>query len=413
MVLVRVSAAAGPAWVDLPDGHRPGQPAYRRLLVGLMAGGLANFVLLYYVQPLLPSLAARYGVSAGTSAQALSVTTVAMAVAFLVVGPLSDAVGRVALLRWSLVASGLLGVASAYAPSWEVLLVLRGLLGVALAGLPALALAYLREEVHRSAHLRVNAGYIAGTAMGGAAGRLLPGPLDHWWGWQGTTLVVSGLTLLAAVLVWLLVPPSLRFVPARPGVRALAGNTVRTVRDPVLVALCLVGGTTMGAFVGLYNAVAFRLTGPPFLLGGAASAVYLPYLLGLAAPAVASRVAAGAGRGVAVLAGLALFAVGVLVTAVPTLASVMAGLGLLTFAFLGVHSLATGWVVDRARRVRVGAAQASSSYLLAYYAGSAVFGVLTTSAWEAGGWTVVVTVSLGLVVAGATAAVTAGRRDRP
>ena len=42
----------------------------------------------------------------------------------------------------------MLAVLIALAPAWWVLLVLRGLQGFALAGLPAVAVAYLREELH-------------------------------------------------------------------------------------------------------------------------------------------------------------------------------------------------------------------------------------------------------------------------
>ena len=79
-------------------------------------------------------------------------------------------------MRWSLLASGLLGLLSAFAPNWASLVAVRGLLGLTLAGLPVAALAYLREEVDTASHPRANATYIAGTAVGGAVGRLLPGP---------------------------------------------------------------------------------------------------------------------------------------------------------------------------------------------------------------------------------------------
>ena len=54
------------------------------------------------------------------------------------------------------------------APSWEVLLGLRVLQGVTLAGLPAVATAYLREELHPSVHGRAFGLYIGGTALGQA-----------------------------------------------------------------------------------------------------------------------------------------------------------------------------------------------------------------------------------------------------
>ena len=94
-----------------------------------MFGGLANFLALYYVQPLLPGVAERFGVSASAATAVLSLATITMAVALLFVGPISDLVGRVVIMRLSLTAAAVLGIATAFAPSWHALLVLRGAAG--------------------------------------------------------------------------------------------------------------------------------------------------------------------------------------------------------------------------------------------------------------------------------------------
>ena len=101
------------------------------------------------------------------------------------------------MMRWSLLASGIFGLVAAFAPTWELLLTMRGLLGVTLAGLPVAALAYLREEVAAGSHTKANAAYIAGTAVGGAVGRLLPVPLAAIGGWPLAATVMSLVTLAA------------------------------------------------------------------------------------------------------------------------------------------------------------------------------------------------------------------------
>jgi YNFM family putative membrane transporter len=411
---VSASVASPPRSSVAPvdDGYRRGDPAYRRIMLGLMAGGIANFVLLYYVQPLLPALAQHYRVSAGSSAAALSVSTLAMAAALLALGPVSDAVGRVPLMRWSLVAAGVLGVASAFAPTWTLFLLLRGLAGATLAVLPAVALAYLREEMHASAHLRANAAYIAGTAVGGTLARLGPGLLEPRLGWTGTTLVAGGVTLVTAAALWILLPASRRFRSAPIRVRRVTRNTVRTLRDPVLLGLCVVACTGMGAMVGTYNALAFRLREAPFSLDGGAPYVYLAYPVGIAAPWAARKMAARSGRPVVIVASLGVLAAGVALTSGQSLALIMLGLGVLTFAFFSTHSLASGAVVDRAQRTGIGVAQASSAYLLAYYLGSAFFGALATHSWQSGGWNGVVRSSLVIVAVGLVAATYAWRRGR-
>ncbi|MCA0296765.1 MAG: MFS transporter [Actinobacteria bacterium] len=397
-----------------PDaGHAVGSPAYRRIVGALMAGGLANFSLMYFVQPLLPMLAAHYGVSAAESSHALSITTLTIIAGLLVTGPLADRVGRVPVMRWSLLASGVLGLASAMAPDWTTLVVVRGLMGFTLAGLPAAALAYLREEVATGSHAKANAAYIAGTAMGGAAARLLPGPLATLGGWPLAATVVGLLTVAAGGLMAVLLPPSTGFTPGPVGLRQALLGTLAAPADRVVALLCVVGFAAMGAFVGVYNAVSFRLQAPPFELGASASLVYLAYPIGIASPLLARWLAARRGRGPIVAAGLALLAASVLLVSLPDLPAVVIGLALLGFAFLGVHSLLSGWVVDRARRRGRGTAQASSAYLGTYYLGSTLAGALATYLWQTGGWSGVAVMALVLTVLALAASRLADLSDRP
>ncbi|MBB1493437.1 MFS transporter [Propioniciclava sp. MC1595] len=82
-------------------------------------------------------------------------------------GPLSDAVGRLTLMRATLLVAALVAIGTAVAPSWGLLLALRAVLGFAVAGLPAVAAAYLREEVAPTWASAATGLYIGGTALGG------------------------------------------------------------------------------------------------------------------------------------------------------------------------------------------------------------------------------------------------------
>lgn len=392
-------------------GHRAGSVTYRRLVIAMMAGGLANFSLMYFVQPLLPLLAQQYHVTPAESAHALSVTTLTVIAGLLVAGPLSDRIGRVPVMRWSLVASGLLGLASAFAPDWTSLLILRGLMGITLGWLPAAALAYLREEVHPESHPRANAAYIAGTAVGGATGRLLPGPLAMLGGWTATAATMSLLTLAAGLAMWALLPAADGFKPHRVDLKVLLLGTITAPLDPVIGWLAVAGFGAMGTFVAVYNALAFRLQAAPFSLGHAVSWIYFSYLIGIAAPHLLRRLSDRIGRGHATAIGAVGLLGAVIVVAVPNLVGVVIGLGLLTFAFLGVHSLLSGWVTDRAARQGLGTAQASSAYLLTYYLGSTVAGAVATLQWQQGGWSGVETLTLALAGATVVAVTIANRFD--
>jgi YNFM family putative membrane transporter len=396
-----------PAAVDITDSA-----GYRRMLVALMFGGLANFSLLYFVQPLLPLLVDQYDVTPAESAHALSITTAALTVGLLMAGSLADRFGRVQVMRASLVLSGVLGLAAAIAPTWPVLLIVRGLVGVTLAWFPAAALAYLREAAPREAHGHANAAYIAGTAVGGAVGRLLPGPLAALGGWTTTATAMSLLTLVSGVALWVLLPVPTGWRPKRAELRHILLGTVLAPSDAVIAWLCVAGFTSMGAFVAIYNAAAFQLQAPPFSLGHAVGWVYFAYPIGIAAPYLLRRVAERRGRGTATLIGALGLPIAVLLTPLPSVVGMFAALGLLTFAFLGTHSLLSGWVVDRAARRHRGTAQASSAYLLAYYLGSTIAGAVATWLWQGAGWNAVEILGLALTGLTIVAVVIASIADR-
>jgi MFS transporter, YNFM family, putative membrane transport protein len=257
-------------------GHRVGTAGYRRIVTALFAAGVATFALLYSTQALLPEFARAFSVSAAQSTLSVSLTTIGLGLALLVAGPLSEVVGRTRLIHLSLTVSAVVALACAVAPTWHALLGLRLLQGVTLAGLPAVATAYLREELHPGTHARAAGLYIGGTALGGMTGRLVTGFVGELAGWRWALAAAAVVGLVCAVAVRLLLPASRNFVPvpARPAV--LVTMTRRALTDRALLALYAIGACSMGAFVALFNAMGFRLTSAPFDLGlGAAGLVFL------------------------------------------------------------------------------------------------------------------------------------------
>jgi YNFM family putative membrane transporter len=381
------------------EGHLPGTPDYRRVVAALVAAGVATFALLYSTQALLPELATEFGVSSARSTLSLSLTTLGLGAALLVAGPWSDVVGRTRLIHLSLTASAVVGLACAFAPTWSALLALRLLQGIALAGLPAVATAYLREEMHPTTHARVAGLYIGGTALGGMAGRLVAGPVGELAGWRWGLAATALIGLACALVVRLALPPSRHFRPAPTGAAALLRMSRRAVSDPGLLALYAVGGCSVGALVAVFNTLGFRLTGAPFHLGlGAASLVFLVYPLGSVSSALSGRLADRHGRRAVLPVGCAVAVTGVLLTLPSQLPLVLGGLALLTVGFFAVHGVASGWVPARAHAGRISSGQAASLYLFTYYLGSSVFGSLAGRAWTDAGWPGVVALSTGLLM---------------
>jgi MFS transporter, YNFM family, putative membrane transport protein len=382
------------------DGLRPGSAEYRRVLVALFAAGVATFAALYSTQAILPELSEQFAVSPASATLSVSLTTLGLAVALLVVGPISDVVGRTRLIHLSLGASAVVATACALAPSWPAFLGLRLLEGITLAGLPAVATAYLREELHPSTHARAAGLYIGGTALGGMAGRLVTGVVADQWGWRWGLAAIAALGLVCAVTVRWLLPPSRRFTPAPTGVRPLLRMERRALADRGLVLLYLIGGCSVGALVAVFNTLGFLLEGAPFNLSlAAASLVYLVYPVGTLSSMLFGRLADAFGRRAVLPVGCLLAVGGVLLTLVPSLPLLVAGLALLTAGFFAVHGVASGWVPARANAGGVSTGQAASLYLFTFYLGSSVFGSLAGLAWHAAEWLGVVAFAVALLAA--------------
>lgn len=219
-------------------------------------------------------------------------TTAALAVALLVAGPVSEILGRARLIHFSMWASVVVAGACALAPTWSSLVALRLLAGVALDGLPAVATAYLREELHRSAQARAVGLYIGGTAIGRMAGRLVTAPIADLAGWRAALAAAALLALLCAVLVALLLPPSRNFVARPTGRHSLVVMARGALADRALLSLYALGACVVGSLVATLNALGFRLTSAPFGLSlGAVAMIYLVYCLGTLSSITAGRIA--------------------------------------------------------------------------------------------------------------------------
>ena len=386
-------------------------PAFRKVTAALVAAGFSTYALLYCVQPLLPVFSADLGVSPSVASLSLSLTTGTLALAMLVVGRVSDVFGRKPIMAVSLFAVSLLTVACAVAPGWTSLLVLRTLTGVALAGVPAVAMAYLAEEVHPR-DLGVAMGlYIAGNAYGGMAGRVIIGVLmDATGSWRLSLAVMGVLGLAAAGLFTILLPPSRRFAPERGlSLPHLGRAFAHHLRDPQLRMLFAVGFVLMGGFVTTYNYLSYRLIAPPFDLSQAwAGSIFLVYALGGPFSAWIGRLGSRYGLGRMMMVSMALEALGLALTAVPSLPVAIVAIGILTCGFFGAHAIASGWVSRRAASDR---AAAASLYLFAYYVGSSLFGSVGGLFWSRFGWPGVMALVGVLIGAGLALARALTRRE--
>ena len=377
-------AAASSAHSDRPPPlTQRGEARFWRVSSALFIGGLATFAVLYCVQPLMPDFARNFSLTPAAASLSLSVSTGVLAFAMFAAGALSDAYGRKRVMAVSLLAAAVATLAAALAPNWPALIVARALAGLALSGVPAVAMAYLAEEMDRSAVGVAMGLYIAGTTIGGMGGRLLTAAIAEFAGWRWAVGAIGAFAVVSAVAFAFALPRERRSAP-RAELVAIGPALRMHLADPGLRLLFALGFLVMGAFVATYNYIGFRLAAPPFSLSQTAIGfVFVIYLLGTVASAVAGDLSGRFGRRRVILPSVALMPLGVAATLSPELWATLLGVALVTVGFFAGHSIASSWIGLRAETAR---AQASALYLFFYYAGSSLAGWSGGWALAAAGW---------------------------
>ncbi|KWX23423.1 major facilitator transporter [Mycolicibacterium wolinskyi] len=388
------------------QGHPRGSSDYRRLLAALFCAGVATFAQLYSPQAVLPLIARDLGTGAADTALAVSAATIGLAIGVIPWAALADRIGRVQVMTISVAAATVLGLLVPFSPSYQLLLCGRFLEGLVLAGVPAVAVTYLTEEINAGHAARAAGTYVAGTTIGGLAGRLVTGPVAEYAGWRVGVLIVAVLCGLAALAFVKLAPPAQGFTPTR-NQRDLGRRLLVNLRSPRQLVLFSQAFLLMGGFVAIYNFLGFRLMAAPFHLPQTVvSLVFLAYLAGTWASARAGAEATRFGRRTVMVASIVTMIAGVAITLSNNIVAVLVGLVVATAGFFGAHAIASGWVGVAAGNSK---AQASSLYNLFYYGGSSAVGWFGGLAFDAAGWPAVAGTVMGLAALAGILALTLRR----
>jgi YNFM family putative membrane transporter len=373
-----------------------GTPDFKRINRAMAFGGFSTFALIYCVQPLMPLLARDFGLTPAQSSLALSLTTGMLAVALLASSVISDRFGRKPIMAASMFSGGLLTLLAAFTQGYAELLVLRALLGLLIAGMPAVAMAYLSEEIDPKSLGVAMGTYIGGSAFGGMLGRVLASIISDFFSWRIAVGAMGIAGLYAAFEFMRSLPASRNFRPGERGAGALLAGLRAHLTDQGLPWLFALGFMLMGAFVSMYNYIGYRLLAPPFSMRqSAVGAMSILYLLGIFSSVWAGKLADKFGRRNVLWAVMSVMIAGLLITLLDNVLAIVVGLGLFTFGFFASHSVASSWV---GRRARPPQALASAIYLFMYYLGSSVIGWVSGYLWSHGGWPGVVLL-LGAILA--------------
>ena len=377
--------------------------------IAVATAGFFAFLNLYSPQALLPALAREFGVGAAEISSIMTASALAIALTAPFTGAAADVLGRKRIITAAMLAVVVPMAGAAFASDVPSLIVWRFLQGLLLPPIVAVTVTYI-GDVWPRAELPAAAGiYVPGSSLGGFCGRFIPGVLADLVGWRGAFLALAALTLAGAILIMRLLPREKSFVRS-PGIAASARQMLRHLKTPQLVATYAIGFGILFNFIALFTYVSFHLAAPPFNFSSAMlGTVFVTYLAGAAISPMAGRLLARLGRLSFMLAATAVWAGGCLLTLVPSISVIVAGLVLCAACGMLCQTVATSHVTTIARE---GRSSAVGLYVTSFYAGGSVGALLPGLAWNGGGWPACVAMAVAMLAIMALIAALAYTRAR-
>ena len=233
------------------DAHCGDVPV--RAIALLALASFASAANLRVCDPLLPQIAGQLGVTVGTASLTVTGFALAYGVLQVVIGPLSDARGRLRTVVLGSLWAGAATLVSATMPALEPLAVTRFFAGMGAAAIIPVAIAWIGDVVPYEQRQPVLARYISGQIMGIVFGQAAGGLLGDLIGWRFTLVlmglvhVVAGLLLLAEMRRLKIAPPTsgrVQWLGAAASARAVLRDAwVRTV----LISVFIEGMAMFGA----------------------------------------------------------------------------------------------------------------------------------------------------------------------
>ncbi len=386
----------------------PDRRAATRVGWGALLVGTAVMSGIYAPQPLLAEIARAFDRTAFEANLVVSMTTLGIALGVFPMAAVSARFGRGRTIACGLAASFLLTIATATVAAWPVLVGVRTLAGIASSAVLVSAVVWATESVPARWGRRAAGLYVAGTTAGGMLGRLVAGIVADVWGWRAGLVAVDAAVLVTAVVGLLLV---VRNAARSQGAEELRTPVVRRAGGRLLrVRLYALAFLATAVYVGVFNAIVFRMLAPPFSLSLTfTSMLFLSYLAGTLSSMRTGALLDRLGLRATVGAGIATMIVGVGLTLIDDLLAVIAGLLSLAAGFFVAHAASSATVPAISPVPTTG----SAWYTLLYYAGSSAGALALGAAWDAGRWPGVATVAAMSVASALVIALTLPRAVLP
>lgn len=350
----------------------------------MLISGLSVFAQLYLFQPMLSELQTSFGVSLATGSLAVSASTIGMATGLFLFAFKADTFKRERLMSLSLILSALLTITSAFMNHFVLLLLLNFLKGIALSGVSAVALAYLSDEIEPGKIGLAISLYLSGNTIGGMTGRVAGSLLAGWGGWQQAVWAIGITSLLFGFLFYWKIPASSQVSQNSISIKEKLQQMRDLLSKRLFIGMYLIAALAMGVFVSVYNYISIQLESPRYGLPHQMIAmIFVMYLTGVAGSIIVGKLSDKHRPERLLRYSLILLGAGLSMLLIPRLWALIAGLGILTFAFFSTHTIASRIVSVNASRSK---SSATSIYWLSYYAGSSIIGSLTGIILTRLGW---------------------------
>ena len=260
---------------------KPRPPSLPLLFAMMFASQLAVTVFL----PGLPAIAAELGTTLSMAQKLLPAYLAAFAVAQLVVGPLSDAMGRRPVIVGGLFVFTLASGGAALAPSIELLLLARAVQACGACATMVVARAIIRDTAEGAAAARAMSWLAIAMAVGPSVAPFIGGQIVTWLDWRACfvlTGLVAGFTALGVVryLEETLLPDQRR--APRLGEQVI--TYIRLFGNPVFVCYSLTVSFASGAMQAFLTAspivLIVLMDVPPALYGVCVMFMPMIYMIG-------------------------------------------------------------------------------------------------------------------------------------
>jgi DHA1 family bicyclomycin/chloramphenicol resistance-like MFS transporter len=246
----------------MPGAEKPQSHASRapgNLLPILVATNSLGLAATTIYAPSLPAMARSLQVSASVAQNTMTVYLVAYGAAMLLVGPLSDHLGRRRLLVAGTIVFALGSACAAFANRIDVLMVARALQAIGACAGMAIGRAIVRDVFSHTGTARAMAVISVALGITPILAPLVGGYLQVWWGWRASFVFLALAGAGVAAMVLRRVPESRRAHADDGSKPALLAGLLRLLRERRYLGYVLVVGGTSSTFYAF-------LTAAPLLL---------------------------------------------------------------------------------------------------------------------------------------------------